>query len=180
MASRTNIPAAARNLAMDYTMARETAVGASAANAIGLVIGSVPQNPEFTGKFDPGAFTGSLGRRTKTVVVGQNPPAGDYVPSGTAVTVTVVEKSLIPSRSFPGLTPAVVDKWPNIGALEDDIGKADTVAQSARTALDKGVAFTDLSETDQAAITNYVTNRMGTGVENPAKVAAEVAFLYQL
>lgn len=151
---------------------------------IGNILGTIavlPQNPDFTIKFDPGAFAGSLLRPTKTVIVSQDPAPGDFVPSGTPITVTVVEKSLIPSKSFPGLAAAVANQYTNIGALEEDLSKPnDPVATNAKAVLDKGLAFAQLTPADQTALTTFVSNRLGTSATDPAKAASDISFLYQL
>ena len=156
-----------------------TSAGLSIAN-IGGIVATLPQNTDFTVKFDPGVFTGLLIRPTKTVIVSQDPPAGDFVPSGTPINVTVIEKGLIPPKSFNGLNQAVVDKFPSIAALEDDLAKPnDPVAAAAKTVLDKGVPFAQLADADKTAVTNYVNNRLGT-TPDPAKAAGDISFLYQL
>jgi hypothetical protein len=140
---------------------------------------NVPQNPDFTVKFNPGAFTSSLLRPTKTIVVSQDPAPGDFVPTGTPVTVTVVEKSIIPVSSFTGLTPAVVTQFKTIGDLETALANpSDPVANGAKAALDKGVPYSQLSTADQASI-NAFAGKI-TGVTDAAKAGSEISFMYQL
>jgi hypothetical protein len=150
------------------------------AGSAGSVAPPAPSNPDFTVKFDPSIFAGALTRVTRTIVVNQDPAPGDFVPAGTPVTVTVVEKSLIPTKSFNGLSAAVVAKYPSIGALEDDLSNPqDPLAKNAKSALDKGVPIDQLSDADKAALTAFVSNRVGTAVD-PTKGASDVSFLYQL
>lgn len=145
---------------------------------VGRIVAEIPRNTDFTVKFNPNLFQPL--RPTKTVVVNQNPPPGDFVPTGTAVTVTVVEKSLIPPKSFTGLTPAVIDKFATIGALEDDLRVAtDPVAVAAKAALDKGIAFDKLAAADQTAITTYAARRLPQGTD-ATKAANDIVFLYHL
>ncbi len=139
----------------------------------------LPKNPDFTATFDANAFRKTLPRPTKTVIVTQDPSPGDFVPTGTPVTVTVVEKALIPSSSFTGLDQAVATKYKSIGDLEGALGvSTDAVATAAKTALDKGVAFSQLSAADKAAVTAFAAKV--PGVKDTAKAASDISFLYQL
>ncbi|HZU25683.1 MAG TPA: PASTA domain-containing protein [Bryobacteraceae bacterium] len=146
----------------------------------GSVAPPAPSNPDFTVRFDPNIFAGALTRVTRTIVVSQDPSPGDFVPAGTPITVTVVEKSLIPTKSFNGLAPATVAKYPNIGTLEDDLSNPnDALAKNAKSALDKGVPIAQMSDADKAALAAFAANRLGTAVD-ATKGAADLAFLYQL
>jgi hypothetical protein len=169
------ISASEKNMAINIAGTSVLRTGGAAGISLNL-----PQNPDFTVKFDPSVFQGALSRLTKTVVVSQDPAPGDFVPAGTAITVTVVEKSLIPVKSFNGLAAAVVDRFPNIGALEDDLSNpGDPVAANAKAALDKGVAFAQMSDADKSAVTNFVNSRFGQQAD-VTKPASDIAFLYQL
>jgi hypothetical protein len=152
-----------------------------ARGTVGTVVADIPVNPAFTTNFNPGAL--NVIRPTKIVIVNQDPAPGDFVPAGTQVTVTVVEKGLIPPRSFSVISQAVVDKYPTISALEEDLSKAnDPVALGAKNALNKGVPFNQLSEADKSAVSAYVANRglAGATPANAAKSASDIAFLFQL
>jgi hypothetical protein len=154
-------------------------VGRVASSGTGLIL-NLPKNPDFTLKFDPTIFQGALIRPTKTIVVAQDPAPGDFAPAGTAVTVTVVEKGLIPSQSFNGLAQAVVGKYNTIGALEDDLDNPnDPVSKAAKTALDKGVPFAQMPDADKTALLNFAESRIGTAAD-PTKSAGDISFLYQL
>jgi hypothetical protein len=143
-------------------------------------VGAVPANPDFGHKFDPGIFGGIPRRPSRTVVVDQDPAPGDFAPAGTPIKVTVVEKSLIPVKSFNGLTAALTDKYQSIGALEDDLNNAnDPVSKNAKAALDKGVPFDSLADADKQAVTTFVVSRLGSAVD-ATKAAQDVSFLAQL
>lgn len=144
----------------------------------GNIVGDIPQNTVFTTNFNPNAF--NVPRPTKTVIVNQNPAPGDFVPAGTPVNVTVVEKGFIPPKSFNGLSQAVIDKYATISALEDDLGNTtDPVSVAAKAALDKGVAFNQLSDADKTAVTAFV-NKRGIAGPDANKAASDISLLYQL
>jgi hypothetical protein len=145
------------------------------------VVKVIPQNVEFNTKFDTGIFTGLLTRPTKTVIVRQDPAPGDFVPAGTPIKITVVEKGIIPIKSFNGLTANLADKFTNIAQLEDDLGNpGDPVSKNAKTVLDKGLPYEQLADADKAALTSYVQTKLGGNVADVAKAANDVMFLYGL
>ena len=168
----------ARTTSKTLASERVTLASVSAAGTVGSIVAEIPANPAFTTVFNPRALSGI--RPTRIVIVSQDPAPGDFVPAGTPVTVTVVEKGLIPPRSFNGLTQGVVEKFPTISALEEDLNKAnDPIAKGAKAVLDKGVAFNQLSDADKVAVTAFVGNR-GIAGTDPAKAASDIAFLFHL
>jgi hypothetical protein len=157
--------------------ARTVGTGSRGVKNVGNLVDDIPQNPNFI-HFNPRGFHPP--RPTKTVIVTQDPAPGDFVPSGTPVSVTVVEKGIIPPKSFNGISQTVIDKYATISALEDDLNKpGDPVALAAKTALDTGVPFDQLSDADKNAVTAYVNHR-GIAGADAGKAARDVAMLFQL
>jgi len=137
------------------------------------------KNVDFTTRFDPDIFKVSLPRPTKTIVVRQDPAPGDFVPAGTPITVVLVEKGLIPTKSLNGLAAEVVQRFPSIGNLEDDLNRPDdSAAKNAKAVLDKGIPFDQLADADKATLGAYTANRLpGT---DAAKAAQDIMLLYGL
>jgi hypothetical protein len=162
---------------MAAIIGRSAISGVTAALGLGVIGGDIPQNQRFTTTFNRGALI--VQRPVKIVIVDQDPAPGDFVPAGTPVTVTVVEKGLIPPQSFTGISQDVVGKYSTIGALEDDLATAnDPTAAAAKAVLGKGVAFDQLSAADKTAVTNFVTSRKIAG--DSTKAASDISMLYQL
>jgi hypothetical protein len=141
---------------------------------------AIRDNTVFAGKFDPGRFQGIVARPTRTIVVGQDPPAGDFVPGGTPVNVTLVMKDEIPLDTFKDIDVIVAQKYKTIGALQADLENPnDPVSTEAKTVLDKNVEYNALSSGDKLAIDNYILQRFGDQAgteETKAKVYEDVKF----
>ena len=157
--------------------------GTSSVNYVANRI-KVRDNTTFINKFDKLVFDGSITRAKKTVVIGQDPKAGEFVPAGTRVNLIVVDKDDIPTGSI-GLGKNVREKYTDIGKFLDDIEKKDdAVAEAAKNVWEKDKKYEDLSVTEKKAVGVYMKDRFGdsaTATDEQAKaVYTDIQFMYML
>ena len=146
---------------------------------------SVRDNTDFSIKFDPDSFKGKVTRPTKTVVVGQDPDPGDFVPAGTPINVQLVVKDDLPTGSFKGVDPVIAGKYEYVGSFQADIENADDrVAKDAKDVLDKNADYHALSTGDQRAVDAFMEERFGAEAvntpEKKSKVYNDVKFIYTI
>jgi len=144
----------------------------------------VRDNKTFINKFDKQVFDGSITRAKKTVVVGQDPKAGEFVPAGTRINLIMVDKDDIPTGSID-LGTHVQAKFPDVGKFLDDIEKKDDpVAEAAKDVWERDKEYKDLSSTEKKAVDAYMKDRLGdaaTGTEEQTMaVYTDLKFLYML
>lgn len=108
----------------------------------------VPDNKPFVKKFDPTIFDDVVTRPTRVIVVNQDPAAGDFVPSGTPVTVTTTVKGFIPLDSFKGLHEVVTGSFNDVGEVVTKIEETE-----AKEVVVKETKYADLSAGDKAKLT---------------------------
>lgn len=140
----------------------------------------IKDNKPFVDKFDPGVFTEVVARPVKTMVVGQDPAPGEFVPAGTPINLTLTAKDTIPVGGFKGIDVAVAGKYKNVGVLQADLeNDADPVAKAAKSVLDKKADYATLATSDKAAVDAFVENRVGAAADK-AKVYNDISFLFHL
>lgn len=139
----------------------------------------IPDNKPFVEKFDPGAFAGVVARPVKTMVVGQDPAPGEFVPAGTPINLTLTAKDVIPVGGFKGIDATLAGKYKNIGLLQADLEGDDHVAKAARSVLDKKADYATLATNDRAAVDAFVESRVGAAVDK-SKVYSDISFLFHL
>ncbi len=140
----------------------------------------IPDNKPFVDKFDAGVFADIVARPVKTVVIGQDPAPGEFVPAGTPINLTLTVKDVLPVGGFKGIDATLAGKYKNIGVLQADLENAeDPVAKAARSVLDKKADYASLAANDKAAVDAFVENRVGANVDK-AKAYNDISFLVHL
>jgi len=140
----------------------------------------IKDNKPFVEKFDPSVFTEVVTRPVKTMVVGQDPAPGEFVPAGTPINLTLTAKDTIPVGGFKGIDVAVAGKYKNVGVLQADLeNDADPVAKAARSVLDKKADYAALATNDKAAVDAFVESRVGADVDK-SKAYNDISFLFHL
>lgn len=122
---------------------------------------SLRDNTRFIKKFDVTKFLPAA-KAAKTVVVDQDPDAGEFVPSGTPIDITLTTKDVIPLESFTDIDPLVLNKYKNknIGDLLGDLEK-DELGKEAKSVLEKkeNTDYDALSTSDKQRVNNFIKNR---------------------
>lgn len=140
----------------------------------------IKDNKPFVDKFDPGAFADVVARPVKTMVIGQDPAPGEFVPAGTPINLTLTNKDVIPVGGFKGIDVAIAGKYKNIGVLQNDLeNDADPVAKAAKSVLEKKADYATLAANDKAAVDTFVESRVGAGVDK-SKAYNDISFLFHL
>jgi len=139
-------------------------------------------NIDFIAKFDPSVL-GSIVRPTRTVVVSQNPPAGDFVPAGTPINLTLTVKQTLPLGAFK-VDAAFAGKYVNIGPFLDDVeNPQDAISLGAKSVLEKDIAYDALAANDRQAIDSFMRTRFGEAAgtaEQSAKLYNDMKFVFKL
>jgi hypothetical protein len=144
----------------------------------------VKDNTPFYTNFNLDLFKDKIKRPTKTIIVDQDPPPGEFVPAGTPVNVIVTVKDILPIESFVQIDTAL-SKYENVGALLDDLEKKDdTIASNAKAVLEKEMKYEDLTASDKQNLEGFMKNRFGEDVqyteEKKEKLYNDMMFLYKL
>jgi hypothetical protein len=138
----------------------------------------VADNSQFIDRVNLAQLADVLRRPTKTLVVSQSPPAGDQVPAGTPITLTLTVKQVIPLGSL-GVDQALATKFTTVGALEDHID-ADANAAALRGVLTKGTAYQDLSAGDKGVADGFLNSVGGIADADRAKAFDDLGFAFNL
>lgn len=112
---------------------------------------NVPDNTLASTLFDPVRVVGTIIHPFKTVVVGQDPPAGQEVPAGTTINLTLAPIDNIPLST---LTDAGGLTFQSLGAVSTAIANAPAVA----TAIANASSFNQLSAGDQTAFKTFLSS----------------------
>jgi hypothetical protein len=125
---------------------------------------------DYQKKFDPAKAP--IFRPTKTVVVGQDPPADQVVPAGTEVKVTLAAKGSLPVGTFQ-VAPSIMEKYGtgNIAFLLNDL---DTKGQAVVPILESEKAYELLSQPEKNAVTEYAKS-----VGLPANTEADAKSIFE-
>jgi hypothetical protein len=125
---------------------------------------------DYQNKFDPAKAP--IYVPTKTVVVTQDPPAGQVVPAGTEIKVTLINKSTLPVGSFQ-VAPSFLDKYgtAEVGIVLKDLEEK---GQAVKPILATEKAYEALSQPEKAAFTQYVSS-----IGLPAANEVETKGLYE-
>jgi hypothetical protein len=148
-------------MATNFNFAREI----SAVNAIGaernvaltreLALVQVRDNTKFVEKFDASKVIGVY-RPTRTLVVGQTPAAGSFIPVGTPVDLIVTVKETLPLGGLKDIDSRVFQRFQNknIGDVLNTLANTD-----AKRVIDRPDApdYDALSTADKAVVNAYIT-----------------------
>ena len=113
---------------------------------------------DYQKKFDPVKLPPS--RPTRTVVVAQDPPAGQVVPPGTEVKVTLLPKGVLPVGGFQ-VSEAFKNKYGN-GTVELILKDLDEKGQAVTPILQSEKPYESLSVSEKQAVSNYAA---GLGIQ---------------
>jgi len=142
---------------------REISAGAIGSNLTlgreALVV-QVRDNTKFVDKFDASKVIGVL-RPKRTLVVGQQPAAGSFIPVGTPVDLVVTVKDTLPLAGLKDIDARVFDRFnsKSVGDLLNTLGDNTDV----RRVFDRGdaVEYDALSTSDKAVVNAYLTKTFG-------------------
>jgi hypothetical protein len=107
-------------------------------------------------------------RPTKIVVVDQEPDPDAYIPAGTPVNLVMAFKEDLLVESFNNIEVLVTEKYPLVGSLLEDLGKAnDVVAGPAKKVLDEKseVKYSELQPQDAKAVNDFIKNRFNVNAD---------------
>lgn len=147
--------------------AREAAlVAAAVAAAREPVQVVVRDNTSFVKAYDTKQLAEKL-RPRRTLVVGQSPRAGDFVPVGTPIDLTVTVKEGLPLDGLVNLHPGIAERFrsKNVGDLLATLD--DTDAKNVFTRAD-ATDYDKLSTNDKAVVNEYMRAKLGV---DPADTA---------
>jgi hypothetical protein len=119
----------------------------------------VRDNSKFVGAFDASKVIGVF-RPKRTLVVGQDPAAGTFIPVGTPVDLIVTVKDALPLGGLKEIDPRILQRFTNksVGDVLDTLKDTD-----AKRVIERPEAanYDALSTADRAAVNAYITNTFG-------------------
>lgn len=144
----------------------------------------VRDNTDFINKIDKEAIGEIAKRKTKTLVVGQDPEPGEFIPAGTPVNLTFIEKDDIPTGGMK-VDEAIIEKYGNVGMFIEDLGKTgDENAEVAKNSMDAKKKYKDLSTNDKSKVDIFMKERFGDTAtdseEKKEKVYGDMMFMLLL
>jgi len=133
---------------------------------------AIRDNTKFVETFDNSKIV-DIFRPTRTLVVGQIPGAGTFVPVGTPVDLTLTVKNTLPLDGFKEIDPKVLTKFAgkNVGDLT-----ASYSGTAAEKVLERGDAgdYDQLSTADKAVVNDYIKATYGVDAATDAAGAKNV------
>ncbi len=123
----------------------------------------VKDNTDFTSRFLPPIPPKIV--FSKTVVIGQDPPAGNVVPAGTAISLTLAQKHIIPITSF-NVNPKIRDTYSNktLGDLLTDVSSNST----AQLILNQNKPYDNLNLNETGPINALMESKFGLSPTDPS------------
>ena len=137
---------------------------------------AVPDNTAFVKLFDQDVFADKIEGSLNFLAVKQDPPAGDYVPAGSRITVTFSLKELFPIKTFKGISEEVVEKFDAVGELIDQIQ-----GSAAKDVIGKDVEYADLSPGEKLTVDQFIATKVGVedaDEEVKSRLFSDIKFLY--
>ena len=136
------------------------------------VLVNVRDNTKFVTTFDNSKIV-DVFKPTRTLVIGQSPGAGTFVPVGTPVDLTLTVKNTLPLDGFKEIDPRVLTKFAgkNLG---------DLTASYSGTATEKileredAADYDKLSTADKAVVNDYIKSTYGVDAATDAAGAKNV------
>ena len=124
------------------------------------VVVQIRDNTKFVDKFDASKVIGVL-RPKRTLVVGQQPAAGTFIPVGTPVDLTVTVKDTLPLAGLKDIDARVFDRFnsKSIGDVLNTLGDNTDVSRVFGRA--DAVEYDTLSTSDKAVVNAYLTKTFG-------------------
>ena len=139
----------------------------------------IADNSRFIDHVDIKDLGDILVRPTKSVVVSQNPAAGEQVPLGTSVTITLTVKDTIPLPPL-GVDDRVATKWLTVGGLTEAVDTSPD-ADNVKNLLSKNTTYTDLSTAEKAQADQFMSQQLGDlNDADKSKVFDDIGFLFNL
>jgi hypothetical protein len=139
---------------------------------------AVQENTAYRERVNDRVIEKILPRRTKVVILSQNPPPGEDVPLGTVVNITLAVKDDLPMESL-GAQPAVSAKWKNAALVENAVVNAGPSAPALQAILTAKPDYALLTDSDRTLFDTFI-NAQGLGTVDKAKVYSDVQFAYTL
>lgn len=136
------------------------------------VLVNVRDNTKFVETFDNSKIV-DVFKPTRTLVIGQSPGAGTFVPVGTPVDLTLTVKSTLPVEGFKEIDPRVLTKFAgkNLGDLTASY--SGTAAEKILEREDAG-DYDKLSTADKAVVNDYIKATYGVDAGTDAAGAKNV------
>ena len=133
---------------------------------------AIRNNTKFVETFDNSKIV-DVFKPTRTLVVGQSPGAGTFVPVGTPVDLTLTVKSTLPLDGFKQIDPKVLTKFAgqNLGDLTASY--SGTAAEKVLEREDAG-DYDQLSTADKAVVNDYIKSTYGVDAAADAAGAKNV------
>ena len=116
---------------------------------VGAAAINIRDNTKFVDQFDPSKIVDTF-KPTRTLVVGQNPAPGTFVPVGTPIDLRLTVKNSLPVGGFKQIDPRVLEKFKDKGVgdvmatyqgtpLEAVLGRPDAGDYDTLPAADKAI-----------------------------------------
>ena len=133
---------------------------------------NIRDNTKFVETFDNSKIV-DVFKPTRTLVVGQSPGAGTFVPVGTPVDLTLTVKGTLPLDGFKEIDPRVLTKFAgkNVGDLTASY--SGTAAEKILEREDAG-DYDKLSTADKAVVNDYIKATYGVDAATDAVGAKNV------
>jgi hypothetical protein len=168
------------NLEMAHTLERPEASQPASFTTFGTApvrLVSVADNKPFIDRVNTGDLIGILKRPTKTVVVTQTPPAGEQVPLGTQITLTLAVKDTLPLGPL-GVDPLLVGKFATAGALQDAV-EAAPQAEALKEVLGAKASYQDLAGSQKEAADAFL-GQLGVADQDRGTALGDLGFVFNL
>jgi hypothetical protein len=138
----------------------------------------VADNSKFIDRVKTSDLVDILVRPTKTIVVSQSPGAGEQVPLGTQITLTLTVKDVLPLGPL-GVSPALAQKFATAGAFReavDGAGDPDALKQ----ALAGTTRYQDLQGTEKQAADDFLGQLGALSDQDKAAAFDDAGFVFNL
>ena len=136
------------------------------------VLVNVRDNTKFVTTFDNSKIV-DVFKPTRTLVIGQSPGAGTFVPIGTPVDLTLTVKSTLPLEGFKEIDPRVLTKFAGKNFGDLTASYSGTAAEKILEREDAG-DYDKLSTADKAVVNDYIKTTYGVDAATDAAGAKNV------
>ena len=140
---------------------------------VGAAAINIRDNTKFVDQFDESKIVDTF-RPTRTLVVGQNPAPGNFVPVGTPIDLRLTVKTSLPVGGFKNIDAKVVEKFKDKGVGDVLASYQGTPVETILQRQDAG-DYDTLPAADKAAVNEHIRANYGF---DPAADAAGAKSVY--
>lgn len=135
---------------------------------VGAAAIAIRDNTKFVDQFDAAKIVDTF-RPTRTLVIGQNPAPGTFVPVGTPIDLRLTVKSLLPVEGFKQIDPKVLEKFKD-KAVGDVVASYEGTPMAAVLQRPDAGDYDALPAADKAIVNEHI--RANYGIDPAADAAA--------